>query len=353
MPRLSISKRLRRGIVAAGLALGTLATAGCGGTFQLEQLPAPAGISGPAYVVTAHFNDIGNLTIGANVKMSGVLVGQVTGISTRDFEALVQMRILKKFQLDAQSRFEVRFTTPLGEDFVAAIQPAKVGTAKLADGAQIPASRTDEAPTIEDTFAAVSLLLNGGGLDKVHIIADELQQALSGRTGTIRDALVQARNVVDNLAAHTNDIDRALDGLKSLSQQLNAGTPLINQALQQFPDTLQVLAADTAKVRLLVTKVAALGTTVKSALDRSQGALLADFDLLRPTLDALRATEGDLIPTANSLIHFGTLFDSAAPGDYVNLNVTIHLLNDAPAQKPNPATANSSYERLLTPGGSR
>ncbi len=62
--------------------------------------------------------------------------------------------------------------------------------------------------------------------------------------------------------------------------------------------------------------------------------MLADFDALRPTLDALAASRSTLIPTFDSLIRFGDLFDRATPGDYLNLDITVQVLFNAPPQRP-------------------
>jgi len=71
-------------------------------------------------------------------------------------------------------------------------------------------------------------------------------------------------------------------------------------------------------------------------LARSQTALLADFDNLRPTLDSLRTREGELIPTFQSLIQLGKSVRRAAPGDYLNIAGTVQFLLNAPAAHPQP-----------------
>ena len=332
------------------LAAGALALTGCG--FGLEKLPAPAAISGPSYHLTVQFTDIAALTIGAKVKLQGVVVGDVTGISTRSFVASVGIDVERTFPLPVGSTFQIRFTTPLGEDFVSVTAPpASQGAARLADGAVVPVADTSDAPSIEDTFAALSLVLNGGGLDNLQTIARELGTALRGRSGDARDALVKLRTVVTDLDAHKPDIDKVLDNLGTLSRELAQGDGVITRALAQFPDTIRLLAQDTGQVRALLDGVAALGNTVQDLLARGQSAMLADFDALRPTLDALASRRDDLVPTFTALTRFGALFDRAAPGDYLNLDVTVQLLFDAPPQRPSatvgsaavsPASANSA-----------
>lgn len=344
-----------RGRIASAGLVAALAAGATACSTGLDALPAPPAISGPTYHLTVAFQDVETLALGAKVKLGGVVIGEVSSIGTHDFQASVGLNIATTFTLPLGTRFQVRFSTPLGEDFIAADPPA-TGTAVLADGAHVPVDATSAAPTIEDTFAALSLLLNGGGLDNLHTIVTELDTALHGRGNTARDTLQQLDKVVSHLDAHKADIDAALTGLANLGAKLNSGTGLIEQALAEFPQTLQVLAGDTSRIRLLLTKVAALGDTVRGLLARSQDAMLADFDALRPTLDALTATQSQLLPTMDSLIRFGQLFQKAAPGDYLNLMVTVQFLFDAAPQhpqKPAPAGADGDAITTLLSGGLR
>ena len=322
------ARRRIRAAVAALTAAGLLG--GC--SFGLEQLPSPSGTSGPTYRVTATFSDVQNLALGAKVKLGGVIVGEVMTITTHDYRAAVAMNIEKKFPLGTDAHFQIRFTTPLGEDFISITSKGTHG--RLTNGSKVPLADTSDAPGIEDTFAALSTLLNGGGLDKLRIIANELDLAFKGRTTSARAALINLHTVISNLDDHKVDIDRTLDGLGRLAATLNKGTPVIEQALQLFPSTLQTLADDTARIRALLQRVGALGKTVDGLLQRSQSALLTDFDNLRPTLDALRERQSQLLPTFRSLIAVGKAINRAAPGDYLNIAGTVQFLLEAPPARP-------------------
>ena len=319
---------------------------GC--SLELQSMPAPQGVSGPTYQVTAQFSDIQTLLIGAKVKMSGVVVGDVEKISTSDYVANVKMAIEDRFKLAADSTFQIQFSTPLGEDFIAVTQPPGTSSsgAVLGNGATVKLSNTTTAPSIEDTFAAISLLLNGGGLDQIHTIATQLEVALDGHTTSVRDVLTQLDVLARNVNSHTGDIDHVLTSLNRLSAELNQQTPLITAALSAFPPAIQLVANDTAQIRTLLARVSQLGASVGNLLQQSQSNILAIFDNLRPTLDSLRATDSTLIPTFNSLINFGNEFQQAAPGDYVNSAATVDILWDAPAVLPAKG-GNSSGENVF------
>jgi phospholipid/cholesterol/gamma-HCH transport system substrate-binding protein len=351
--------RRRLAVTIAVLATTAPLVAGCG--FSLNQLPSTGGVSGSTYRLTAHFDDVGDLTVGAKVKLQGVVIGQVEAITTRNYDAAVAIDVSRKFALPAASRFEIRFTTPLGEDYISVTAPKDTGGPTLGNGDTVSAQHTAEAPTIEDTFAALSLLLNGGGLDKLQVIVRELGTGLHGHVGAARDTLLQLRKVVGDLDAHKGDIDHLLTGMQQLSAQLDQRSGLISTALEQFPQTIDLLARDTAAMRSLLEKVGELGDTVRGLLDRGQQALLDDLDGLRPTLDALAASRNSLIPTFNSLVKFGDLFDRATPGDYLNLFITVQVPFAMPPQHPkqpgatvaSPATSPSDAIASLLTGGLR
>ena len=323
----------------------------------LSSLPAPKPVSGPTYRIQAVFKDALNLTVGAKVKQNGVVVGDVTSISTHDYTALVKMRVAKKVVLPAGTTAQVRFTSPLGEDYVALTMPAKSSGQPLGDGAQLALTATSSAPSIEDTFAALSLLLNGGGLDQLSTIVHEVTTALHGRTGAARDTIEELDKVMRSLDTHKDDIDRLLQSLSALSRELSAQQGTISSALEQFPPAIQVLAQQVGKLDNLVVKVGQLGDKTKSVLDRGTDALLQDLDSLRPSLDALAGAQGRFPSIMQSLIRFGQLIDNAVPGDYLNAVATINVLfNTDPApltSVPPSSSANADAVTALTSAGLR
>jgi phospholipid/cholesterol/gamma-HCH transport system substrate-binding protein len=330
--------------------------AGC--SLGLEDLPAPSGTHGATYQATAVFRDVQNLTVGAKVKLGGVVVGEVDSITTHDYRAAVKMRLETQFKLGRDAHFQIRFTTPLGEDFIAVTAAGSRRAGVLGDGDLIPLRDTGDAPSIEDTFSAVSTLLNGGGLSKLHIIAAELDAAFNGRTGNARNVLINLHKLVVNLDAHKLDIDRTLAAMANLSATLNDRSGVVEQALDLFPPTLQTLADDTHRIRQLLDRVAALGDVVSGLLRRSQQALMTDLDNLRPTLDSLRAQQSKLVPTFRSLIRLGKSVRRAAPGDYLNISATIQFLLNAAPDRPRPggfvhrgAEPNDAVADLLTGRG--
>jgi ABC-type transport system involved in resistance to organic solvents, periplasmic component len=96
-------------------------------------------LGGKSYAVTAEFNDIGSLAVGASVKMAGVRIGSVTGIGIdrKSFEALVTMHIADQYDnIPKDSAAKILTQGLLGAQYVG-IEPG--GSLKnLHNGSRIP-----------------------------------------------------------------------------------------------------------------------------------------------------------------------------------------------------------------------
>ncbi|MGH9094013.1 MAG: MlaD family protein, partial [Acidimicrobiales bacterium] len=139
------------GVLAAGLAVGA---SGC--NLSLESLPQLGGQSGSGYKLHAVFDNVQNLAPEAQVRDGDSIVGNVTSISTSNYHADLTLRINKDVSLPAGTTAEVRFNTPLGDEYVELGQPTghPAGPA-LKPGATIGPPDTKAAPSVEDLLAAV------------------------------------------------------------------------------------------------------------------------------------------------------------------------------------------------------
>lgn len=317
----------RKRVLAAPVILVLCLTLGSCRFPSFESLPTPRVVKGTTYPISADFRDTLNLPVGAKVKLNGAVIGTVSSITTSDYVAHVQMRIAEAVTLGAGTTFQIRFTTPLGENYVAAT-PLKGAGEALAAGSRIPLDHTDAAPTIEDVFASLSVLINGGGLTQIGDIVEELNTAFGGRADTVQSILRRTRLLAASLNKHQDDVDRALEGLNALAREVDRGADVIDQGLQDFPKALAVLARQTAKLHTLLVNVNSLGEVATSVLKRSTAAFISDVEDLGPVLHSLAGIRGDLAPTLEKLIAFGTRLSSAAPGDYLNLDTTFALLLD-------------------------
>jgi phospholipid/cholesterol/gamma-HCH transport system substrate-binding protein len=113
---------------------------------------------------------------------------------------------------------------------------------RLQPGAVIPLESAGAYPTTEQTLAAVSLLLNGGGVGQVQDITQAFSTAFTGREADLRSLITE----LDKFIAYTNDqksdIIAAAESLNSLVGQVAEQKPVVDRALETIPEALQVLS---------------------------------------------------------------------------------------------------------------
>ncbi|WP_327686685.1 MCE family protein [Streptomyces sp. NBC_00467] len=304
----------------------------------IEQLPLPGGadLGSHPYEVTAEFEDVLSLVPQSAVKVNDVAVGRVTGItlSSQDWTAKVTMRINGDVELPADAYAHLEQSSLLGEKYIqlspppartraAAATHAAVGP--LADGAAIPIARTNRNPEVEEVFGALSLLLNGGGINQIKTIATELNKALGGREPQVASVLKRIDTLVTSLDKNKGNITAALDGVNRLAATLATRKQQVGQVLTGLSPGLSVLEQQRGS---LLTMLRALGTLSDVAVDtveRSKADTIADLKALGPTLKAL-ADSGKALPDSLQVLVTYPFTDEVlrgVKGDYLNVYLNV------------------------------
>jgi phospholipid/cholesterol/gamma-HCH transport system substrate-binding protein len=310
----------------------TAALAGCGsgGFGGIYSIPLPGGadLGSHPYQVTARFADALDLVPQSAVKVNDVSVGRVTGISLPQgsWTASVTMLINGSVRLPANAIAQVEQSSLLGEQFVALSAPPGVpATGTLANGAVIPEYRTTANVTVEEVLGALSLLLNGGGIDQLHTITTELTVALKGDAPQIRSLLTRLHTLLANLNAHRGDIMTALDGLNALSATLAARDRQIGNVLDHLTPGLRVLADERDQLVTMLNSLHALSGVAVATINASQTDLVNDLRLLTPTLTEL-ADAGQSLPLALQVLLTYPFTDQVlndVQGDYLNIYLKV------------------------------
>lgn len=320
---------LRKGRAAAWAAVGSLLISGCdiNGWYDV-QLPGGAASDGNAFRVTVEFRDVLDLVPQSSVKVNNVTVGAVEKVELAGWHARVRLRVADSVKLPANAVAELRQTSMLGEKYVALSAPAGTAAAgRLSDGARIPLSRSGRNPEIEEVLAALSALLNGGGVAQLKTITTELNEALAGRENRVKSLLTELDTFLGGLDSQRAEIIRALNGIDRLAKRLAKEKTTVAQAVDTMPPALKVLADQRENLTRMLTSLSKLGTTGTRVIKASRDDVVANLTSLRPILEQLNKAGNDL-PNALELMTtypFPRNATDAIKGDYVNLKITADL----------------------------
>ncbi|MET9350231.1 MCE family protein [Streptomyces termitum] len=332
------------GVVVLGLGLALVLGALPLRFDGIEDLPLPGGADlGPRpYTVTAELSDVLSLVPQAAVKVNDVAVGRVTRIEVGPdgWSARVTLAINGDVRLPADANARLEQSSLLGEKYVQLVAPLRTDAAqggvqrtaagaddgsRLTDGSVIPLARTSRNTEVEEVFGALSLLLNGGGVNQLKTITRELNKALGGREPEVRSMLNRVDTLVKNLDEHRGDITRALDGLNRLSTTLAGRKNDVDTVLTGLSPGLKTLEDQRGSLITMLRSLDTLSGVAVSTVDASKKDMVADLKALAPTLKALADSGADLPDSLQALLTYPFTDEvmRGIKGDY--LNTYLHL----------------------------
>jgi phospholipid/cholesterol/gamma-HCH transport system substrate-binding protein len=301
----------------------SLVTAGCG--FSLQQLPKVGGITAPTYAVYAQFANVLNLPANAEVHEGTQNIGQVGSIKVNNFHADVQLKIRKNIRLPVGTTAEVRFDNPLGEEYVLVRPPSRPTSGYLAPNATISMPNTDTAPSVEDTLAALSTVLNGGGIGQLGTIIHELNQTFAGNQLQIRDLLSNVNAAVTALATNSSSVDNALTGIENLFRQFNLGSGTLVTGITTIGPAIKILADENNQFGQLLSGLHQLSSIGNAVLHQSGQNSVNSVKSLLPVVNQIVGVESQLGNDLGHISAFEAETPKIAPGNYLQTSVTANV----------------------------
>jgi phospholipid/cholesterol/gamma-HCH transport system substrate-binding protein len=310
--------------------LTTLMVAGCGwrGLNSLG-LPGTEGGGPGAFTIQAQMPDVNNIQPNSRVRVGDVSVGTVSKIERQDWHALVTMNLNDNVILPANSTVTLGQTALLGSLHLELAPPTDVAPeGRLRQGSLIPLSSATAYPSTEQTLAAASLLLNGGGIGKLQDITTALSTAFSGREGDLRSLMEQLNIFITRVNDQTDDIIAASDSLNRLTGQFAAQKPVLDKGLDTIPDALAVLDRERDNLIDAFDQLGKFSALAADSVNKTKSALVHELKDLGPVLESL-ANAGPALTHSLDLISTFPFSKNTLTnwfrGDYANVSLVVDL----------------------------
>ncbi|ETZ38040.1 hypothetical protein L843_1754 [Mycobacterium intracellulare MIN_061107_1834] len=215
------------------------------------------------------------------------------------------MRLDGNVKLPANATAKIGQTSLLGSLEVELAAPTNVpAEGRLRNGSLIPLSAAGEYPTTEQTLAALSLVLNGGGLGQVQDITKTLSTAFAGREKDLKNLIQQLDQFIGHLNEQTDDIIKATDSVNNLAGQFAEQKPVVDRLLSTLPDALAVLKDERAKLADAADQLGKFSALAADSVNQTKDALVQELKDLGPVLESL-ANAG---PSLTRSLSFFTVF---------------------------------------------
>ncbi|OBI85421.1 virulence factor Mce family protein [Mycobacterium asiaticum] len=306
------------------------AASGCGWR-GLNSLPLPGteGNGPGSFLIQAQMPDVNNIQANSRVRVADVTVGHVTKIERQGWHALVTMRLNGDVDLPANATAKIGTTSLLGSYHIELGAPkGEAAQGRLRDGSVIALARGGAYPSTEQTLAALSLVLNGGGLGQLQDITEALSTAFRGREHDLRSLIGELDKFAAYLNDQSGDIIAATDSLNRLVGKFAAQQPVLDRALATIPDALTALDGERDKLVEAADKLSKFAALTVDSVTRTKANLVKELTEIGPVLESL-ANAGPSLTRSLSLL--GTFpfpnetFENFQRGDYANLTAIVDL----------------------------
>ena len=325
-----IPKLLGRAGAGVAIAVALAGSSGCG-WHGLNSLPLPgtAGGGPGAFTIQAELPNVTNLQPNSRVRLGDVTVGNVTKVDMQGWHALLTMTLDGDVNLPANATVKLGQTSLFGSLHIELAPPTDAPPeGRLHDGSLIPLSAAGTYPSTEQTLAAISLVLNGGGVGQVQDITEALSTAFAGRADDLRSLIGQLDTYVGYLNDQKDDIIAAADSLNNLVGQIAAQKPVVDKALKTIPDALAVLNDQRKNIADAVTQLGKFSALAGDSVNQTKSALVAELTNVAPVLKSL-ADAGPALTRALSVLPTYPFpkeqLTKWVRGDYANLTAVIDL----------------------------
>lgn len=323
---------LRSRTIPVVVVTAALLLSGCtyGGATTIP-LPFREGAESDAKIVTVLLDEASGLTTNGEVKVDDVTVGSISNLRLDGWKPVATVRLNADVALPANAVARVGQKSLLGAKFIELVAPSSAAEGELADGAVIKTATLGSYPQTEQVLASLSLVLNGGGLQQVRTITEELDKAVAGREPQVREFLRRFKVFIASLDKQRGDILEAVGQLDRLAVTLD-GSNALAHAIDDLPVALEQIENDRKRLVEAMDAVSRLGRTATTVINRSGDDTLANLEDLRPALAGLANAGSNLTQSLSVVPTFpfpgNTSFPYMFQGDYGNLFLTVDVSPD-------------------------
>jgi phospholipid/cholesterol/gamma-HCH transport system substrate-binding protein len=239
----------------------------------------------------ADFTDASGLKSGDEVRIAGVRVGKVTGVSLDGDKVKVAFKIKTGSRFGDKTGAEVKIKTLLGQMFLA-LDPA--GSGQLDKGAVIPTTRTKSAYDVVKAFSGLAQRAEAINLPQLRTALNTLAQATSTTPQSFQDALRGVSRLSNSLAKRDQQLSSLLTNLQSVSTTLGNRNEDIVRLMQNGDVLLRALVERRDAIHRLLVSTSTLSTQLTALVQQTR----AD---LKPALDGLDSVVNLLLKNQNNL----------------------------------------------------
>lgn len=244
----------------------------------------------PVVHVTLDADHTGNqLDTGADVKIRGLVVGEVRSISSDGGGAVLDLALQpdKVHLIPTNVTAELLPKTLFGERYVDLVLPARPATAHLTSGSVIDQDHSSTSIEVEKVLDDLMPLLQAVQPQKLAATLDAMSTALSGRGAQLGRTLVSLNSYLDRINPSLPDLNADIRSFAAVAKTYDQAAPRLLDALSELTTTSRTLVAEQANLRTFFGTVTTASDDLSDFLSVNENNLIGLTATSTPTLNVL------------------------------------------------------------------
>lgn len=240
--------------------------------------------------VTLQAQRIGHqLIVPADVKIRGLIVGEVRAVGTDGDHAVLKMAIQpdKARLIPENVQARILPKTLFGEKFVDLIIPSDPSSKHIQSGDVITEDRSSTAIEIEKVFDDLVPLLRTLKPTDLNLMLSSLAGALRGRGDQLGQNFVNVDTYLTQFNPHVPKLMQDISGLADFASNTNQSAPALLATLRNFSANARTLVAKQDSFAKVLQGTAAFADTANSVLRQNADNLIQLANVSQPTLTTL------------------------------------------------------------------
>jgi phospholipid/cholesterol/gamma-HCH transport system substrate-binding protein len=236
---------------------------------------------GATHSYKAVFTDATGLVKGDDIRIAGVKVGSVQGISIVDrTQALVTFSVQSDTALMRSTHADLRYRNLVGQRYVALTN--EIGsTGVLTPGSTIPVSQTSPALDLTLLFNGFKPLFQALSPSDVNELSYEIIQVFQGQGGTLDGLLTHTASVTHTLAQRDQVIGSLITNLNSVLDHVGNRNRQLNQLITTFQHFVGGLKHDRGAILGSLDQISQLSTQTADLVSGIRAPFVSDIHHLR------------------------------------------------------------------------
>jgi phospholipid/cholesterol/gamma-HCH transport system substrate-binding protein len=240
-----------------------------------------AGVSGTTSY-HAVFSDVTGLTVGSDVDIAGVRVGQVTSLSVyHRNRALVGFTVQADRPLPVSVTATIRYLNLVGQRYIELGQGTGPASGVLAPGGTIPQSRTTPALNLTALFNGFQPLFQALSPGDVNRLSSDIIEVFQGESPNIAALVAAIGSLTSSLATRDQVIDQVIGNLNSVVTTISARNSELRGLITSLQELVSGLAANRQPIGQAISAIGSLTSATAGLLQVARPPLKGDITQLQ------------------------------------------------------------------------